>query len=342
MHAAHAGWPIPAGLFLAIALITPAVAAETSVKFSLDTPFEGPSAPVLLPLDKGYYKTEGFKVAVDTAVGSLETISNVASGIYEMGFADINSLIKARDANPGMPVKAVFMLYNKPAFAIIGRKSRGIAKPSDLEGKTLGAPANDNSYAQWPIFVQANGVDASKVSIENISMPVREPMLAAGQVDAISGSSLSSFINLKDRGVPIDDIVVLLMADYGVTLYGNAVIVNTKFAAEHPEAVRGFLRALLKGLTDTVKQPANAIDSVVKRNDGARKDVELERLTTAIRNNIVTPEVKANGYGAIDDDRFARAVDQLEVTYKFHNGKPKLDDIFDSSYLPPLASRKVN
>ncbi len=342
MHTAYAGWPIPAGLFLAIALITSAVAAETSVKFSLDTPFEGPSAPFLLPLDKGYYKTEGLKVTVDTAVGSLETISNVASGIYEMGFADINSLIKARDANPGMPVKAVFMLYNKPAFAIIGRKSRGIAKPSDLEGKTLGAPTNDNSYAQWPIFVQANGVDASKVSIENISMPVREPMLAAGQVDAISGSSLSSFINLKDRGVPLDDIVVLLMADYGVTLYGNAVIVNTKFAAERPEAIRGFLRALLKGLTDTVKQPANAIDSVVKRNDGARKDVELERLATAIRNNIVTPEVKANGYGAIDDDRFARAVDQLEVTYKFRNGKPKLNDIFDRSYLPPLASRKVN
>ena len=153
--------------------------------------------------------------------------------------------------------------------------------------------------------MQANGIDASKVTIENVGFPVREPMLAAGQVDAITGFSFSSFINLKDKGVPVDDIVVLLMADYGVNLYGNAIIVNPKFAAEHPDAVKGFLRAFVKGLKETVKSPATAVDSVLKRNDVAKKDVELERLNMAIRDNIVTPEVKANGYGGIDSARFA-------------------------------------
>ena len=81
-------------------------------------------------------------------------------------------------------------------------------------------------------------------------------MLAAGQVDAITGFSFSSYINLKDRGVPVDDITVLLMADHGVNLYGNAIIVNPKFAAEKPEAVKGFLRAFIKGLKETVKNPA--------------------------------------------------------------------------------------
>ena len=177
-----------------------------------------------------------------------------------MGFADINSLIKFRDANPTMPLKAVFMVYNKPPFAIVGRKSRGVSKPKDLEGKKLGAPAPDGAYAQWPIFVKANDIDASKVTIENVGFPVREPMLAAGQVDAITGFSFSSFINLKDKGVPVDDITVLLMADYGVNLYGNAIIVNPKFAADHPDAVKGFLQAYLKGLKETVKSPATAVE----------------------------------------------------------------------------------
>ena len=259
-----------------------------------------------------------------------------------MGFGDINSLIKFRDANPGTPIKAVFMVYNRPPFAIIGRKSRGITKPKDLEGKKLGAPAPDGAYAQWPIFVQANGIDASKVTIENVGFPVREPMLAAGQLDAITGYSFSSFINLKDKGVPVDDIVVLLMADYGVNLYGNAIIVNPKFAAEHPDAVKGFLRAFVKGLKETVKSPATAVDSVLKRNDAAKKAVELERLNMAIRDNIVTPEVKANGYGGIDSARFARAIDQIGLTYKFKAAKPKPEDIFDASYLPPAADRKFN
>lgn len=331
-----------AGVLLAATLATGATAAETSIKFSLDFKFEGPSAPFVLPLDKGYYKAEGLTVSIDTATGSLEPINRVASGTYDMGFGDINSLIKFRDTNPGTPIKAVFMVYNRPPFSIVGRKSRGISKPKDLEGKKLGAPAADGAYAQWPIFVQANGIDASKVTIENVSFPVREPMLAAGQVDAITGFSFSSFINLKDKGVPVDDIVVLLMADYGVNLYGNAIIVNPKFAAEHPDAVKGFLRAFMKGLKETVKSPATAVDSVLKRNDVAKKDVELERLNMAIRDNIVTAEVKANGYGGIDTARFAGAIDQIGLTYKFKADKPKPEEIFDASYLPPAADRKVN
>ena len=330
------------GLLLAATLATGATAAETNIKFSLDFKFEGPSAMFLVPLDKGYYKAENLNVSIDSAAGSLEPINRVASGTYDMGFGDINSLIKFRDANPTVPLTAVFMVYNKPPFAIISRKSRGVSVPKDLEGKKLGAPAPDGAYAQWPIFVQANGIDASKVTIENVGFPVREPMLAAGQVDAITGFSFSSFINLKDKGVAVDDIVVMLMADYGVNLYGNAIIVNPKFAAENPDAVKGFLKAFLKGLKDTVKSPSTAVDSVLKRNDIAKKPTELERLNMAIRDNIVTTEVKANGYGGVDNARLAKAIDQIGQTYKWKSDKPKPEDIFDPKFLPSAADRKFN
>ncbi|HSP49893.1 MAG TPA: ABC transporter substrate-binding protein [Pseudolabrys sp.] len=340
--AVNAGRSAWAAFLLGVTLATSAASAETAIKFSLDFSFEGPSAPFLLPLDKGYYKAEGLDVSIDTAANSLEPIDRVASGAYEMGFGDINSLIKFHDANPGTPIKAVFVLYNRPPFAIVGRKSRGVSTPKDLEGKKLGAPALDATYAQWPIFVQVNGIDASKVTIENIGFPVRNLMLAAGQLDAITGFSFSTYVNLKDRGVPVNDITVLLMADYGVHLYGNAIMVNPKFAAEHPDAVKGFLRAFVKGLKETVKSPSTAVDSVLRRNDLARKDVEVERLKIAIRDNIVTPEVKANGYGGIDSARFERAIDQIALTHKFKTGKPNPDDIFDASYLPPASDRKAN
>jgi NitT/TauT family transport system substrate-binding protein len=174
-----------------------------------------------------------------------------------------------------------------------------------------------------------------------VGFPVREPMLAAGQVDAITGFSFSSYINLKDRGVPVDDIVVLLMADYGVNLYGNSIIVSPKFAAEHPQAVKGFLRAFLKGLKDTVRDPATAVDSVIKRNDVAKKDVELERLNMALRDNVLTAEVKADGFGAVEAERLDKSIDQIALTYEF-KAKPKGADIFDQSFLPPAADRKAN
>src|SRR3954466_12245562 len=314
---------------------------QTPIKFSLDFKFEGPAAPFVVAIDKGYYKTEGLDVTIDTAAGSLEPINRVASGTYDMGFGDINSLIKFRDANPGTPIKAVFMVYNKPPFSIVGRKSRGVAAPKDLEGKKLGAPPPDGAYAQWPIFVQANGIEPSKVKIENVGFPVREPMLQSGQVDAITGFSFSSYINLKDRGVPANDITVLLMADHGVNLYGNTIMVNPKFAAEKPEAVKGFIRAFIKGLNETVKNPATAVDSVLKRNDVAKRETELERLQLALKDNILTPEVKKNGFGGVDDARLDQSIDQIALTYTFKNAKPKAPDVFDSSFLPPAAERKM-
>jgi NitT/TauT family transport system substrate-binding protein len=325
----------------AAALTAGSAAAQTPVKVTLDFKFEGPSAPFLVALDKGYFKAEGLDVTIDPAAGSTESTTRVASGAYDIGFGDINTLIRFRDQNPAAPVKAVFMVYNRPPFAIITRKSRGVTRPKDLEGKKLAAPAADTAFAQWKIFVKANSIDAAKVGVENVGAPVREPMLAAGEVDAITGLSFSSYINLKDRGVPVDDIVVLLMADYGVNLYGNAIVVGQKFAAAHPEAVKGFLRAFTKGLKDTVRDPAAAVDSVIKRNDLAKKDVELERLRMALNDNILTPEVEANGYGQVDMARLDRAIGQIALTYDF-KAKPKASDIFDPSFLPPAADRNTD
>jgi NitT/TauT family transport system substrate-binding protein len=325
---------------LAAALVKGSAAAQTSVKFTLDWKFEGPAAPFLVAVDRGYFTAEKLDVTIEPGNGSLEPINRVASGAYDIGFGDINTLIKFRDRNGGAPLKAVFMVYNKPPSAIVARKSRGIATPKDLEGKKLGAPAGDAAFAEWPIFVKTTGIDARKVTIVTIGFTVREPILADGQVDAITGFSFSSYFTLKDRGIPVDDIVVMLMGDYGLKLYSNAIIVNAKFAAENPEAVRGFLRAYLKGLKDTVASPTRAIQSVLRRNEVAQKEVELERLRMAIRDNILTPEVQTNGYGGVDVTRFEQAIDQIGLAYKF-KAKPSVGDVFDPSFLPPAGERRV-
>lgn len=326
------------------AVITAATAsaafADTAIKFALDWKFEGPSAPYFVAIDKGYYKAEGLDVTIDTGPGSVAGIGRVAAGTYPLGFFDVNSLVKFRDQNPGKAVKAVLMVYDKPPFAIVTVARTGIAKPKDLEGHILGAPAPDGAYAQWKAFVKANGIDASKVKIENVGFPVREPMLAKGDVDAITGFSFSSYFNLQLKGVAPEDIKVMLMADHGLVLYGNAVMVNPDFAAANPKLVAGFVRATIKGMQDTVKDPDSAIDSVMKRNETADRTIELARLKMAIRDNIATPWVMKNGFGAVDPKRFAASIDQIAVTYDFTN-RPKPGDVFTAEYLPPVSERKL-
>ena len=324
----------------AAALAATPVSAQTDVKFALDWKFEGPAAPYFVALDKGYYKAEGLNVTIDSGPGSVAGIARVAAGTYPIGFFDINSLVKFQDQNPDKRVQAVLMVYDKPPFAIATTTKTGIAKPKDLEGKVLGAPAADGAFAQWKAFVKENGIDASKVKIENIGFPVREPMLADGKVHAITGFSFSMHYNLMQKGLKPEDIKILLMADHGLVLYGNAIMVNPDYAKANPKVVSGFVRATIRGVLDTIKDPDAAVKSVMKRNDTGDEKIELDRLKMSLRDNFVTPWVRANGFGGVDMARLAKSIDQIALTYDFKN-RPKPEDIFTDQYLPAAAERKL-
>src|SRR4029077_2926384 len=175
----------------AAAVAASPVSAQTDVKFALDWKFEGPAAPYFVAIDKGYYKAEGLNVTIDTGPGSVAGIARIAAGTYPIGFFDINSLMKFQDQNPDKKVQAVLMMYDNPAFAIATTTKTGITKPKDLEGRLLGAPAADGAFAQWKAFVHVTGTPPPRDEMETTALPVREPMLADGKVDAITGFSFS-------------------------------------------------------------------------------------------------------------------------------------------------------
>ena len=313
----------------------------TAIQFSLDRALDASAAPFVLASARGLFRAENVAVTTTIATGPQDAVDRVVSGSSDLALVDLNVLIRFRDKAGAPPVKAVFVLFNKAPYAIIARKSRGISALFDLEGKTLGVAEGDFSIWYWPALAHQNGIKIASVKQARFSPAVREPMLAAGQVDAVNGFSYLAAVNVKDRGVPADDLTVLRYADYGCEAYGFVVIVNPAFAAAKPDAVKGFLRAVIAGTRLAAKNPARAVDDVLTLMEGGSRELELARLHIVLRDNILTDDVKRNGIGGIDPARFARSVDQLAEDGKFR-AKPALADIFDDSFLPTASARLIH
>mgnify|MGYP003343887429 CR=1 FL=1 len=92
---------IKTALGLALAASFAGVSAQTTpLKFQLDWRFEGPAALFLASSAKGYYKAAGLDVTIDAGNGSGGTVTRVASGAYDMGFADLAALMEFHANNP--------------------------------------------------------------------------------------------------------------------------------------------------------------------------------------------------------------------------------------------------
>ncbi|MBT9465113.1 ABC transporter substrate-binding protein [Hydrogenophaga sp.] len=314
--------------------------AQTPVKFQLDWRFEGPAALFLQPAAKGYFKAAGLDVTIDSGNGSGGTVTRVASGTYDMGFADMAALMEFHANNPDAPNKpvAVMMVYNNTPAAVLALKKSGITKPADLNGKKLGAPVFDAGRKAFPIFQKANSV--TNVAWTSMDPPLRETMLVRGDIDAITGFSFTSLLNLEARGVKAEDVVILPYADYGVKLYGNVIIASPKMIKENPAAVKAFLTAFSKGAKEVMANPAAAIETVKARDGIINVPLEIRRLQLAIDSVVASPDARKEGFGLINPGRMSLMASQVSDAYAT---KTRIDPaaIWNGTMMPAAADLNV-
>jgi NitT/TauT family transport system substrate-binding protein len=322
-------------LVLALAVVG---AGQTSLRFTLDWAFQGPQAPFLVALYKGYFAAEGLDVTIDRGFGSADAVARIAGGAYDLGFACINAMIEFNAKNPDQALIAIAIVYDYAPFSIVTLRDRGIADPKDLAGRTLGAPAGDASRRLFPVFTKAVGLDPATITWVTMGPPLREPLLIKGDVDAISAHFFTAIINLKAAGVPAENIVTFLYAEHGLDLYGNAVMVPPRLLQEKPDAIRGFLRALTRAWHDTIANPDEAIGFVAKRDPLIDVKVEKERLLLAINVCMLTPDVKERGFGDARLVRLAGSVALVAEAFGLPT-VPTPDKVFTAAFLPPLEER---
>ena len=330
-----------ATLLVGLAWAGSALAQEATIKFTLGWKTQGSDAAFFVARDKGYYKAEGLNVVIDQGEGSGATVTRVMSGAYDAGFGDVNAIIQNAAAKPGEAPVMVYMIWNRPPFAIVTKKATGVTKPADLVGKTLGGAQGTPTTRLLEVFARKNGVAMDKVKLSNMAPNLQEPLLIKGDIDGALVFNITSYFNLVlNRQDPDKDFNWLMFGDYGLDLYSNGLMVSQKLIKENPKAVAGLVRATNKALIEIAGDQGLGMKGVTNFDNLVDEKVEKRRLQYSFSELIVSPEMKEIGIGDTKDERMARAIGIIVEGYQLAR-TPAPSEIFSRQFLPPKAEREL-
>jgi NitT/TauT family transport system substrate-binding protein len=326
----------------AAGLAAPAVHAQQllDIRFTLDWAFQGPQAAFLLAVDRGYFREAGLNVTMDRGFGSGDVPVKISSGAYDVGVADINPTIRMRLERPEVDLFSPFLVYDATALAVMTLRRENIRTPKDLEGKLIASPESDAGRQLFPAFARAAGIDASTIRWQSVTPPLREPMLAQGRANAITGFITSGIFSLRGLGIADQDIVTMRYSDVGANFYATSLITSRRFAQANPRAVTALISGLIRAQYESLADPAAAIASLRRREPLTNVELETARLRMSLEELTFTPHVRQNGFGRADMARLQDSVDAVRAAFGISRPMAA-SDIYDASFLPPAAQLKL-
>ena len=326
-----------AGLVLGT-VVTPATAQAPAVKLMLDFAIQGQQSPFVLAAEGGHFARAGVNVQVDRGYGSADAIIKVASGAYDMAFADIGALIQFNATQSGVKLVSVLQIYDVAPMVILSLKPSNIARPADLAGKRLASPPASASRVMFPVFARANGLDPSAVNWLDVTPQLREMLLVQRQADATT-AFITDVAGLERLGIGDNDLNIMRFSDFGVSLYGNCVVTTPEFIGKNPDAVARVVRAVAESWKLAIADPDLSIAAIKKRDPLIDEKVERRRLDLVIKNAVLTEHVRREGLSAVEPDRMQQTIDMVAKTFNIPALDPAL--IYRADFLPPRSDLKM-
>jgi NitT/TauT family transport system substrate-binding protein len=313
-----------------VAFVSSAAQAQ-KVRLTLDFALQGQQSPFILAAEGGYFSRAGVDVQVDRGYGSADAITKVASGAYDMAFADIGAMIQFAGKQTSAKVVSVFQVYDVAPMVILSLKTANIQKPADLSGKRLASPPGASSRVMFPLLAAANGLDVSTIKWIDVTPQLRETLLAQGQTDATT-ALITDLAGLKNLGVTLADVSVMRFSDFGVGIYGHCILTTPEFAERNPDAVRKVVLAISQALKDAIADPQKSINALRERNPLLDETVELGRWQAVIDNAIATDRVKQTGLSDVDPGKLKSTIEMVAKTFN----TPAADSaaIYRADFLP--------
>lgn len=208
--------------------------------------------------EKGFYAEEGLDVTLEEGRGSSVAAQLVATGQAELGYADAGAALNV--ASQGAPIRIVATIWKSGQFGIQYLADSGISEPADLEGKTIAVAPGTAMVPLVPVFLAANGLSEDDVEIVSATQNAALGLLAKGEIDAIAETPENTVVPLEAQGLEVGN---MYFYNNGVPLVSLSLIAREDRIAGNADALRGFIRATLRGWRAAMEDPEAAVDALL-------------------------------------------------------------------------------
>lgn len=213
-------------------------------------------SPFYVAQARGYFTQANYAVSFDYR-WETDGMQLVAAGQVPFTIASGDQVIQAR--SQGLPVVAVAAWFQRFPVAVISL-NRELRTPEDLRGLKIGIPATFGaSYIGLRALLNAGGLTENDVTLMEIGY-TQLAALSAGTVDAAVVYANNEPVVLISEGTPFS---ALYVADYA-NLVSNVLVTNETMIKEHPERVKAFVEAFLRGLQDVLAAPPQSTFDLCK------------------------------------------------------------------------------
>ena len=322
-------------LLIAARLGAPQAQPSAKVVFALNWFAVGDHAAYWVALERGYYRTKGLEVELQNSKGSGDSIAKVDTGRADIGLADAVVIIP-RIAQ-GAKIKVVGAVFDNTPLNIWTRKDTGIARPKDLEGKTLAAPPGDAQRQLFPAFAKLNGIDEARVQWVNIEPAAKFVALAEKRADAVPDYTTGQ--PFWEKAVGAQNLVRMPWSQFGFDTYSMSIFASEKTISERPKVLRDFVAASYQGWRDEMESPKAALEIFKKRVP----DIDLALIEPNMMLGLElmkTDRYAKNGVGWIERAKMCRTT---ELINRYMPDMPRqvgCDEVFTNEFLTKVEPPK--
>lgn len=192
---------------------------------------------------QGFYEAEGIDVEIRSAIQAdrkiLKAVKEVSEGQADFGIGAADILV-ANDKGPPLSVTAV--IFQQSASAFYAKTGTRFISPKDLVELTVARNKNDLIDIELQAMLRSEGIDPEEVNAYPLKAKLKD--FTSRTIDVWPGYSISAPYAMQKAGISITQ---MKPSSYGVDFYGDSLFTTTQFCDDHPELVKKFTAASLKG-----------------------------------------------------------------------------------------------